>query len=193
MPALGLHEVGMGAVGGGAGSCPQPGQLLPARTGNMREGAGCDPCSEIPPPGGGGGGGGGIQDPPGDQGQTTDALTSEKSGPMVLSGNSTSGPSPLTLNYTVDLSGVPADARIISAVAQYSCTGSSPSVTDDGGSASGTPLDITWSAEAVASLNAALRSSAFKVHAEARFSYPPPTASFSCSAFAVRWIEPGYP
>jgi hypothetical protein len=106
--------------------------------------------------------------------------------------------SPTTLDYTINLSLVPAGARIVRAHASYLLQGPvSPltsSTTDDGGTGGGvdTSDEVEWSAGAVAALRAAATSSSFPIHSVCTFS-PSPLgihSSFKVQSFVVFWVAP---
>lgn len=130
-------------------------------------------------------------------------ITSTKSGPMALGGTtSANGTSPLTIDYTVDLTAVPADALICAAEAEYMFGSiSAPyGVVDDGGSVSnGTKVIWTPNRNAIRRLNAAWgadgrRDPAFPVRATGSWSGTyPPTNTFGVMTFAIQWVEPHYP
>jgi hypothetical protein len=108
---------------------------------------------------------------------------------MTTHSNGASGHSPVSLDYTVDLSGVPPNARIVSAQATYSLPVSSPTVTDSGGSGG---TSVVWGAAGIALLNSAMGGTV-SVHAVGSWSGSPPVSAFNISTFAVGWIQPNYP
>lgn len=130
-------------------------------------------------------------------------ITSTKSGPMALGGTtSAQGPSPLTINYTVNLTSVPVDALICGAEAQYNMGSQTGSfgVDDDAGSVVGA-LTIRWTKnrDAIRRLNAAWmsdgqRDPAFPVQATGWWTGMfPPSLFFGIGTFAIQWVEPHYP
>jgi hypothetical protein len=128
-----------------------------------------------------------------DWGQPPATPASTKSGPATLGGTtSKSGMSPVALDYTVDLTFIPSNSRIVAAQANYTLAVSGASFTDSGGSSAPGSTSVTWGADGIALLNAAMGGTA-NVHATGSWSGSPPVAVFSVSSFAVSWVEPQYP
>ncbi len=171
-----------GRGGGGGGACPMPDQTMPWRTGTLAAGTGCSPCPPAPQPDSGPEGG--TIPPPGDTG-ARDGCTSGNAN-LTLGGTTfKTGPSPLDLDYTVDLTAVPENARIIRAKPTYMGVGGAPQVITDDGGYGGTPAE--WSDAGVALLNAAGRDSSFDIHARLTFGSPPPSGQFAVTVFNVTW------
>lgn len=182
--------------GNGDGTCgvgvDQP---RPYLDGTLSSGS-CEPeCCERPQPAPEVRAPGGIQDPCHDQGQTN-------GDPEVVcvtlptTPAHSSGPSPLSLGYYVDLSALPENAIIKSARATYQITQNSPpveppySISDDGGATATTATaTLEWSPAGVGELNAAMRSPTFFVRAGGTFSGGG-IATFSMSPFRVCYTPP---
>lgn len=126
-------------------------------------------------------------------------ILTTRNGPVALGGTTHStGSSPRTIDYTIDLTDVPDDAIICMVVAYYSMYGYSPyNVTDDGGTISTSPFHVRWNRAMIRALNAAwkadgTRDDAFPIRATGSWSIIPAT-TFSITQVVVSWTEPGYP
>ncbi len=112
--------------------------------------------------------------------------------PIYGGGPSATGPSPIILDYTVDLTTVPPNVRITRAYTTYQSGGQSAIVTDNGGS--GYP-SIEWGADAIRQLNASMLPDGswpanFAVHASCSFGPQPPQTNLVVMVFDVEFINP---
>jgi len=100
---------------------------------------------------------------------------------------SASGAPPVQINYSLDLTVLPANARIVSAQVTYYCGGVNVfTSSDDYGSGN----MFFWSKAGIAALNAALATGALSVTATGSWTPPPATASFGPSLFSVWYLTP---
>jgi hypothetical protein len=124
----------------------------------------------------------------GDQGEAGSATTTTTGLGIVppSSGFINSGG---TFVYQVAIDALPAGARIVRCQVNYSLSGTSPSVQDDGGSASGpSPMTVEWGAAGIALLNAAMRPGNFRASVTCSFGGGP-KASVSVNSFTVTYLD----
>ncbi len=173
---------------GGGGGCPLPDQTMPWRAGTLAVGTGCPPCPPVPQPDSNPDGG--TVPAPGDTG-ARDGCTSSSTGILPFP-TDVSGGSPLVLDYTVDLSLLPPNVRIIRAVAAYTLqvepgVTETHTITDDGGSTTGSSND--WFPAGLATLNGDPGNTAHAASARCVFTTTPPgrEAGFAVTSFTVTY------
>jgi hypothetical protein len=154
----------------GGGGCGLLAQGLPKRNGELEEGACDNACGcEVALP---------VDSPMGIQGacslaEIVPAMPSTHDEPGSPGGTtSVTGTSPLALDYTIDLSGLGDNVRLMSVLASYTVSGlGDATVTDPGGSVTGAGGgDINWGVDGVRYVVANAGKTGVAVHADASWS-----------------------
>lgn len=175
---------GGGGGGGGAGgsSCPGQDQPLPTRAGELGSTSqSCSKCCDLPGPGSGEG----EVEPCGDCGCGSNQTCTGHSANISPTGNAASGASPLTVDYTLDLTALPAGAKIRSAVMIYGFTASMSSiatrqVVDPYGSVTN-GSSITWGVAGILALNSVI-GTGFPLSVSATCTFTCNPQPFPCAA-----------
>jgi len=179
------REPGLGGGGGGGGgaggsSCLAQDQPLPTRGGALGSSSqACPTCCDLPGPGSGEG----EVEPCGDCGCGTNQDCTGHSANISPTGNAASGASPLAIDYTLDLTALPAGAKIRSAVMYYGFNSMSSIATveivDPHGSSD--TSTVNWGVTGILALNSVI-GTGFPLSVSATCTFTCDPGPFPCEA-----------